>query len=96
MAIGKRVHVATGTAEVIVTLTPGGAVVARHPRSWARHQTITDPDHARTAAALRGEYRHHVASQAIRSRAQAAAHPDFVEVEQLTCSPARRHRRARR
>jgi hypothetical protein len=55
--------------------------VARHPRSWARHHTITDPDHARTAAALRGEYRHHVASRAAHSRAQAAA-PDLVEVEQ--------------
>jgi transposase len=81
LAIGKRVHVATSAAEVIVTLTPGGAVVARHPRSWAKHQTITDPDHARTATVLRGEYRHHVASQATRSRAQAAA-PDLIEVEQ--------------
>jgi hypothetical protein len=54
--------------------------VARHPRSWARHQTVTDPDHARTATVLRGEYRHHVASQAARSRTAAA--PDLVEVEQ--------------
>lgn len=82
LAIGKRVHVATSAAEVVVTLTPGGAVVARHPRSWARHQTVTDPDHARTATVLRGEYRHHVASQAARSRAQAAAPDLLIEVEQ--------------
>ena len=32
---------------------PGGARVARHDRCWARHQTITDPEHARAAATLR-------------------------------------------
>lgn len=60
---------------------PGGAVVARHPRSWARHQTVTDPDHARTATVLRGEYRDHVASRVAHAR-QAAAAPDLVEVGQ--------------
>ena len=59
-------------------LSPGGAVVARHPRCWAKHQTITDPDHARTAKALRGEFRHHLASQA----RQPAATGDLIEVEQ--------------
>jgi AcrR family transcriptional regulator len=33
-----------------------GAVIARHPRSWARHQTITDPAHVATAARLRAGY----------------------------------------
>jgi hypothetical protein len=55
--------------------------VARHARCWAKHQTITDPDHARTAAALRGEYRHHTAAQAARLRATAAA-DRLVDVEQ--------------
>ena len=81
LAIGKKVQVTTSIDEVIATLTPGGAVVARHARCWAKHQTITDPDHARTAAALRGEYRHHTAAQAARLRATAAA-DRLVDVEQ--------------
>ncbi|WP_329347227.1 IS21 family transposase [Streptomyces sp. NBC_01261] len=81
LAIGKKVQVTTSIEEVIAILTPGGAVVARHARCWAKHQTITDPDHARTAAALRGEYRHHTAAQAARLRATAAA-DRLVDVEQ--------------
>jgi transposase len=34
-----------------------GRLVADHGRCWARHQTITDPDHARAAARLRAEHR---------------------------------------
>lgn len=34
-----------------------GAHVACHRRCWARHQTITDPDHADAAAALRQAHR---------------------------------------
>lgn len=33
--------------------SPTGKVVADHLRSWARHQTFTDPGHASAAAALR-------------------------------------------
>lgn len=36
-----------------VLVTCGGVEVARHTRSWARHQTITDLDHAAAAAAGR-------------------------------------------
>jgi transposase len=81
LAIGKRVQVVTSTEEVIATLTPGGTVVARHGRCWAKHQTVTAPDHARTATTLRGEYRHHTAAQAAQARTTAAA-PDLIEVEQ--------------
>jgi transposase len=41
--IGRRVDVRMDLDEVVVTCA--GDVVARHPRSWARHRTITDPDH---------------------------------------------------
>ena len=44
-AIGRRVEVRMDLDEVVVTCA--GDEVARHPRSWARHRTITDPDHER-------------------------------------------------
>jgi transposase len=49
--IGRLVEVAADLDRVHVTC--GGRPVAAHPRCWAVHQTITDPDHARAAAALR-------------------------------------------
>jgi transposase len=59
-AVGRRVVVSADLEHVTVTLAdnsraaaPGGARVARHDRCWARHQTITDPEHARAAATLR-------------------------------------------
>jgi transposase len=51
-AIGRTVTV-TVTAEQ-VSATAGTTTVARHDRCWARHQTITDPDHAAAAAVMRG------------------------------------------
>ncbi|MFJ9248617.1 Mu transposase domain-containing protein [Streptomyces sp. NPDC101776] len=83
LAVGKKVQVRTDTDEVVVTLAPGGAEVARHPRCWAKQQTITDPVHARVAAVLRGDYRHHQASRAQTARRHnAATASDLVEVEQ--------------
>jgi transposase len=70
-AIGRIVMVRTTTEEV--TVTCGDEVVARHPRCWARHQSITDPEHAAAARDLRGEAAH--------ARAAAAGGPG-VEVEQ--------------
>ena len=50
-AVGRRVEV---TADLdVVTVTCGGQVVACHARCWADHQSITDPEHARQAAAAR-------------------------------------------
>jgi transposase len=50
-AIGRRVDIVADLETVSVTC--GGHLVARHQRSWAPHQTITDPDHAAEAARLR-------------------------------------------
>ncbi|WP_329303911.1 IS21 family transposase [Streptomyces sp. NBC_00659] len=72
-AIGRNVTVLTDNDEVIA-LAPGGVIVARHPRCWARHQTITDPDHAAAGQTMRGQARHQQATQA-------GAGP-LVEVEQ--------------
>ncbi|MEU9214179.1 IS21 family transposase [Streptomyces sp. NPDC048415] len=72
-AIGRTVTVLTDNDEVIA-LAPGGVIVARHPRCWARHQTLTDPDHAAAGQTMRGQARHHQA-------AQVEADP-LVEVEQ--------------
>jgi len=49
--IGRTVEVTAGLEEV--TVTCGGRQVARHRRSWAAHQSITDPGHAAAAAQLR-------------------------------------------
>jgi len=49
LAVGRRIEVAAKLDQVLVTCD--GVEVARHARGWARHQTITDPDHAAAAAA---------------------------------------------
>lgn len=51
LAIVRRVEVAADLDQVLVTCD--GVEVARHARCWARHQTLTDPDHAAAAAAAR-------------------------------------------
>jgi len=42
-AIGRRVNIRMDLEEVVITC--GNEEVGRHLRSWARHRTITDPDH---------------------------------------------------
>jgi len=54
-AVGRRVEIAAGLEEVVVTC--GSSQVARHPRCWAAHQSITDPAHAAAAAQLRRAHR---------------------------------------
>jgi hypothetical protein len=49
--IGRRIEVRANLERVRATCD--GAVVAEHARSWARHQTFTDPEHAAAAALLR-------------------------------------------
>jgi transposase len=66
-AVGRRVEVAAGLERVVVTCD--GKVVADHPRSWAKHQSFTDPAHATAAAAMR---RAHIA---------AARPPQHAEVQ---------------
>jgi hypothetical protein len=50
-AIGRRVEVRVDLDSVVATL--GRDEVARHPRSLAKHRTLTDPDHIAARAALR-------------------------------------------
>ena len=49
--IGRRIEVTAGLGRVRVLC--GGQVAADHQRSWAWHQTITDPEHLAAAKALR-------------------------------------------
>lgn len=80
-AIGHRVMVRADNEEI--TVTCGNDVVARHTRCWARHQTLTDPEHAAAADVLRGEVIHQQAARAATARAALLA-PDSlgIEVEQ--------------
>ncbi|MFE4998950.1 hypothetical protein ACFRH4_48400 [Streptomyces mirabilis] len=78
-AIGRIVTVLTDNDEVLA-LAPGGVIVARHPRCWARHQTITDPDHAEGGKTMRGQLQHH--QQAARQATAQDPSGPLVEVEQ--------------
>jgi transposase len=53
--IGRRVEVNADLDRVRVFCE--GRLVADHPRSWARHQSFTDPVHAAAARTLRREHR---------------------------------------
>jgi transposase len=53
VVIGRRVEVAADLDRVRVWCD--GRLVADHQRCWARHQTISDPDHLQAAARLRAE-----------------------------------------
>ncbi|MFL5910251.1 MAG: IS21 family transposase [Gaiellaceae bacterium] len=68
-AIGRRVDIRVDLDEVVVTC--GGDEVARHPRSWAKHRTVTDADHER-------------AGKIMRALAAAVSHDDEVEVRDLS------------
>ena len=70
-AIGRRVEVRMDLEEVVITC--GGEEVGRHPRSWARHRTITDPDHDLARRELRAF-----------AQRRAAAADDEVEVRDLS------------
>ncbi|MFF9410901.1 IS21 family transposase [Streptomyces anandii] len=77
-AIGHHVTVLTDNDEVIV-LTTGGEIVARHVRCWARHQTITDPEHAEAGAMMRHQARRRPTGQI---QAVGSGGGPLVEVEQ--------------
>jgi hypothetical protein len=66
-AIGRRVEVSADLDTV--TLTCAGRRVAVHDRCWARHQSITDPEHR-------------AAAEALRTLPRAATGSDVEEVEQ--------------
>lgn len=65
--IGRRIEVAADLARVQVRCE--GTVVADHTRAWAKHQTISDPEHVKAAAALR------------RNRMSVVHRPDETEVQ---------------
>jgi transposase len=73
--IGRRVEVTADLARVRVHCE--GRLVADHARIWAKHQTITDPQHLAAAKALR-----HQRLQLIRSTVQPTVEPD-VEIRRL-------------
>jgi hypothetical protein len=50
-AIGRQVEIRVDLEEV--TVSCAGELVGRHPRSWARHRVVTDPDHDTARKALR-------------------------------------------
>ena len=52
--IGRRIEVTADVDRVRVRCE--GAVVADHARAWAKHQTISDPEHVTAAAALRRDH----------------------------------------
>ncbi len=49
--IGRRIEVSADLDRVRVRCE--GTVVADHARAWAKHQTVSDPEHVQAAAALR-------------------------------------------
>jgi transposase len=73
-AIGRLVEVRADL--VTVTVTTGGRLVATHERCWARHQSITDPEHRAAAAALR-DRRRQPATQTGEEQVQARALGDY-------------------
>jgi len=54
--IGRRIEVVADLERVRVLYD--GRSVADHPRVWATHQTLTDPEHLAAAGSLRRELRH--------------------------------------
>jgi transposase len=49
--IGRLVEVSATPDEVVVTCA--GEMVARHKRSWAKHRTVTDPEHDQAREQMR-------------------------------------------
>ncbi|MEU5032500.1 IS21 family transposase [Streptomyces milbemycinicus] len=81
-AIGRTVMVRADNEEVTV-IASSNDVVARHTRCWARHQSLTDPEHAAAADILRGQAIHQQAARAATAHA-AMLGPDSlgIDVEQ--------------
>ncbi len=69
--IGRMVHVHMNLSHFWVITD--GIEVGRHPRSWGKTATITDPDHVALAATLRREFnqprRVHSGSELVRDLA---------------------------
>jgi transposase len=57
--VGQRVEARITDREVLAVALDTGELACRHPRSFARHRTITALEHARTLKAQRAERRGH-------------------------------------
>lgn len=68
VAVGRRIEVTADLGRVRVWCA--GAAVADHERVWAKHQTLSDPDHVQAA------------KQSRRNRFDVVGPPAHVEVEQ--------------
>ncbi|MDQ3676008.1 MAG: IS21 family transposase, partial [Actinomycetota bacterium] len=55
--VGRRVDVRVNEREITAVALDGGEIACRHPRSFAKHRTITALEHARTLKTHRGERR---------------------------------------
>ena len=55
--VGRRVEARVTDREVLAIALDTGEVACRHPRSFAKHRTITAIEHARTLRAQREERR---------------------------------------
>src|SRR5829696_1312818 len=60
LVVGRLVEIVADLGRV--TVRCAGQVVAEHQRCWAKHQTITDPEHKAAADALRKLPRQHPTS----------------------------------
>lgn len=86
-AVGRLVEVRADLQHVTVTLAgrgsgqvvgpDSGRLLARHERCWAKHQSLTDPEHQRAAARMRAERAHG-------QRALATSTTQEVERRELT------------
>jgi hypothetical protein len=60
-AVGRLVEVRADLRHVTVTLArraggpDSGRLLARHERCWAKHQSLTDPEHQQAAAKMRAD-----------------------------------------
>ena len=55
MFVGRRVEVRVTDREVLAVVLDTGELACRHPRSFAKHRTITALEHARALRAGRGQ-----------------------------------------
>jgi transposase len=55
--VGRRVEIRVDEREITAVALDTGQIACRHPRSFAKHRTITALEHARTLKTQRGERR---------------------------------------
>jgi len=55
--VGRRVEARVTDREVLAVALDSGELACRHPRSFARHRTLTAIEHARTLKAQRHDRR---------------------------------------